>query len=104
MSRLVVTRPRQDCDMLRQYRLIVDDEFAYSIRRGQSIDIDPPRGRHCLVAAIDWGRSNSITIELSQGQQLRLEVSSNVKGWRLPLAIFYATIWCDRCLYLMQVQ
>jgi hypothetical protein len=86
--------------MLRNYRLIVDSDLTYTIGRGQSIDIDLPPGRHRLIAAIDWARSNPVEIDLLPGQDRRLEVGSNVEGWRLLLAALYATIWRRRYLYL----
>src|SRR5262249_2606798 len=101
--KLVITRPRQYADMLRQYRLVVDSDLAYTIGRGQSVDISLPPGRHRLIAAIDWARSNPVEIELLPDQDCRLEVGSNVAGWRLLLAVLYATVWRDRWLYLRPV-
>lgn len=100
MAKLVIARPRQYADMLRRYRITVDGELAARIATGQSVEIDLPPGGHRIVATIDWARSNPVEIDAEASGKHRLEVGSNVAGWRLLLGILYATIWRDRYLYL----
>jgi len=100
MATLSISRPRQYADALRQYRVLIDDAEAAAIRPGQTIDIDVPPGKHRVVAAVDWVRSNPVEFEALPGGYHRLEVGSNVAGWRLLLAGVYATVWRDRYLYL----
>jgi len=78
VATLSITRPRQYTDMLRRYRVLIDDAEAAMIPPGQTIDIDLRPGRHRIVAAIDWARSNPVEFEAQPGSHYRLEVGSNV--------------------------
>jgi hypothetical protein len=100
VATLTITRPRQYADMLRTYHLIVDGHDAATIRAGEDVDIELSRGRHRVMAAIDWAHSYPVEIDVLPGGHYHLEVGSNMAGWRLLLAIAYATIWRDRYLYL----
>jgi hypothetical protein len=79
---------------------MVDGDPAITIGPGQSVDIELPSGRYHFTAAIDWARSNPIEIDVSTGGDHRLEVGTNAAGWRWLLVTLYATVWCDRYLYL----
>jgi hypothetical protein len=99
VATLSIARPRQYADAFRKYRVLIDDAEVATIRPGEAIAIDLPPGRHRVVAAIDWARSNAIEIDAHPGGHHRIEVGSNVGGWRLLLAVAYATVWRDRYLY-----
>src|SRR5262245_59258051 len=94
-----MTRPKQYADRLRRYRIVVDDIQVAMIKAGERVEINLPIGRHQVFAAIDWARSNSIEIDVLPGRCHHLEVGSNLSGWRLLLAIAYATIWRQQYLY-----
>jgi hypothetical protein len=100
VATLSIARRRQYADALRQYRVLIDDVEAAKIRPGQTIDIDLAPGRHRVVAVIDWARSNPFEFDAQTGRQYRIEVGSNVAGWRLLFAVAYVTVWRDRYLYL----
>lgn len=102
MAKLIVARPRQYVDMLRRYKILVDGERAATIRRGETVELELPPGRHEITARIDWGRSNPVAIQAGEGESHCLEVGSNANG-RLLLAILYVTIWRDQYLYLKAV-
>ena len=95
-----ITRPRQYTHLLRSYRVFIDGAHAATIRRGQTVEIDLPSGRHSAVAVIDWCRSNRVDFDAVPGSLLRLEVGSNVVGWRLLWAFIYVTAKRDQYLYL----
>jgi hypothetical protein len=102
MATLILTRPRQYVDMLRRYTIIVDGHRRATIRRGQTISLDLPPGRHQVVAKIDWCRSNPVEIEVGPEGRHFLEVGSNLTGWRILNALAYIIRWPDRYLYLRE--
>jgi len=55
-----------------------------------------------FLLPIDWARGNPVELEALPGSHRCLEVGSNVAGWRLLLAIAYASLWRDRYLYLKE--
>jgi hypothetical protein len=52
------------------------------------------------VARIDWCGSNSVRVKVRQGVTYDLEVGSNLRGWRLLVAIVYVTVLHSEYLYL----
>lgn len=100
MATLTITRPDQLANLVRRYRLIVDGKEVVAIPGGHVVDIELPPGRHRIIAAVNWARSNPIEFELSDDEHIVLEIGSNCAGWQLPLQILYFTIWSDRCLFL----
>jgi hypothetical protein len=71
MATLRVTRPGGGFrDALRAYRIIIDDQDAGKIRRGQTIDIPTTPGSHRIRAALAYvavGDVGSETIEITLG-------------------------------------
>jgi hypothetical protein len=104
MAKLIVYRLRQYADMLRSYAILVDGKPVATIRRGQTIEVELPSGRHRITSMIDWARSNPVELEARSEGVYHLEVGSNLRAWRLLLAILYVTVWRDRYLYLKIVD
>jgi len=46
MAKLIVTRPRQFADRLRQYRILIDGDPAATIGPGQTVEVELAPGRH----------------------------------------------------------
>jgi hypothetical protein len=61
-----------------------------------------PEGEHAIIAHIDWARSDSLTIHIRAAALTTVEVGSNVTGWRLLAALYFATFERSRYLYIRQ--
>lgn len=73
-------------DRLRSYEVILDDRRAASIARGQSLTLEAEAGHHTLHLRIDWCRSPSVDLDLSEGQEVRIRCWPNA---RPTLKLFY---------------
>jgi hypothetical protein len=99
-STLWITRSRQFRDVFSDYRVLIDGVEWATVGRGQTTWIIFPSGRHRVEAAVDWCHSNPVELDAEPGAFYRMEVGSNVTGWRLLIGLAYVTIWLDRHLYL----
>src|SRR5689334_6745922 len=97
---LIVTRPRQFADLLRHYRIVVDDQDVGTLKRCEELRIELPEGEHRMVARIDWARSNYLSFGIRIGETAEIEVGSNARGWRLIAAPYFATLGFRNYLYL----
>ena len=97
---LILTRPRQYADRLRQYRIIVDDQEVGRLSVGEELRVELPEGEHRMVARIDWARSNYLSFGIRAGETTEIEVGANARGWLLIAAIYFATIGYWQYLYL----
>jgi hypothetical protein len=86
--------------MLRRYAILVDGERVATVGRAQAIELELPAGRHRITATIDWAKGNPVDMEANPEGVYHLEVGSNLGGWRILLAFFYATMWPGQWLYL----
>lgn len=82
----MLTRDRGAVDYLRSYRIMLDGKRIGSIKNGQTRTFSIIPGRHELVVKIDWCRSNSMNLEIREGQTLQASCSSPFRGIRWILA------------------
>jgi hypothetical protein len=82
--------------------VLIDGIEWATVGRGQTTRILFPSGRHRVEAKVDWRHSNPVELDAQPGASYRMEVGSNVTGWRLLIGLAYVTIWRYRCLYLKQ--
>ena len=92
-------RIRRDPDgvaeRFRGYRILLDGEPAGLVRRGETAELVTEAGHHRLQLAIDWGRSETLELELASGQELELRCWTNAS----PLtALYWATVGRRRYL------
>jgi len=81
-------RRREFADLLRSYRIVVDDDVIGRIRSGGEVRFDVAPGRHHMHLRIDWCRSNTLEF-WSDGKTLELECGSNLAGFRSLRALRY---------------
>jgi hypothetical protein len=87
-SRIILTRVVDYFAMWRKYRVFVDGQKVGTIlyRKTEYLSVRP--GRHRVQVRIDWWRSNLVSIDIAEGEDIYLECGSNLKGWRWTLAWF----------------
>ena len=78
MPTLVVTRSRDFADILRSYRIILDGVLVGRVWRGQTIQLEIPRGRHVIAAKIDWCRSDPKVINCDTDEVCYVEVGCDI--------------------------
>lgn len=76
-------------DRLRPYKVLLDGEAVGEVLDGATCTVIAPEGMHVVKLTIDWCESNPVTVETVPGSPQRLTVSSNLRGWRRALALWY---------------
>ena len=76
-------------DRLRTYTVLLDGQAMGEVRDGETCVVIAPEGRRVVKLTIDWCESNPLTVETVSGSPQRLTVSSNLRGSRRALALWY---------------
>ncbi len=72
-SAIVVSRDRRGWrDRMRSYDVVIDDEQVAKVKRGQRIELPIASGRHEIFMRINWGRSQSIQLDVPPGESIQL--------------------------------
>jgi len=86
---IYIYRKPADADKLRAYTVLVDGQAMCEVRDGETCTVIAPEGKHVVKLTIDWCESNPLTVETVSGSRQRLTVSSNLRGSRRALALWY---------------
>ncbi|MFD0851115.1 hypothetical protein ACFQ07_02715 [Actinomadura adrarensis] len=82
-SHVIITRPRWGGrDLLRAYRILIDDQDYGKIKRGQRINIDIAPGNHIAIARIANNGSRPVEFTTQPGQTVHLEVAPGGNGFQ----------------------
>jgi hypothetical protein len=94
---ITIRRDGGYADKLRSYQIVIDGKTVASIRDGEEekIKVD-----HEIYAEISWARSNKIKFNYHDGDEISFNCKSNIRGAKIFLGIFYATIFSHRYLNL----
>lgn len=76
-------------DRLRAYTVRLDGKAVGEVLDGTTCTVIAPEGMHVVKLTIDWCESNPVTVEAVPGSPQRLTVSSNLRGSRRALALWY---------------
>jgi hypothetical protein len=102
---LIVARaPEGWPDRYRAYRLVIDSKVHAKIRRGSQASASVAPGRHSVRMRLDWCGSQTLDLDLRDGERAYLTCQSGVRKARgnpfklkaklvLPL---YLTVWRTR--------
>lgn len=86
---LRITRPKGMADMIRAYRIRVDNTERGAIKAGETIEFPIDAGLRHVVARIDWCGSPVLPIQAAPGATIELVCESNLQDYRMFLARFY---------------
>ena len=79
---LVVRRPRGGWrDFARSYRIEVDGRRRGRLRRGRTVELKVPAGRHVVRARIDWTGSPELDVEVPAGSSVTCCVEPAGGAW-----------------------
>ena len=77
MSIIKITRKHEWADMLRVYKIFIDDIHSGNIKRNETKEFYVDNGVHVVCAKIDWVRSNDVSVDVNNAM-VELEVGSTV--------------------------
>jgi hypothetical protein len=86
-------------DRVRAYKVVLDGNVIGEIKNGQQVEFDVAPGKHQLNLKIDWCRSNIVDFEINQST-VEFECGSNLRGFKILLAIFYVTFLRSKYIWL----
>jgi hypothetical protein len=98
MATLKVTRDSGYADRLRAYAIMLDGKKIGELKNGESKNFSISTGPHALTMKIDWCGSETIKFSAAEDESLLFSVSSNLRGVKVFLAIWYVLF--DRSSYL----
>jgi hypothetical protein len=101
---LSIKREPAYADMLRNYVVVLDGRPIGKIGDGETQNFDIKPGTHTLFMRISWTRSPKVRFYMKNGQQVAFHCSSNLKGSRILLIIFYVTILRTRYIKLVRTD
>jgi hypothetical protein len=97
-----ISRDRGYADRLRDYRVLLDGTEIGRLGNGAAKTFEIPAGQHQLMIKVDWGRSNIVAFDAGESQSARFLCGSNLRGWRIVLALYYATFGFRHYLWLRE--
>lgn len=100
MSTLRLTRSAQFADLLRSYKIFVNDREVGALARGSVLEVEVPSGPLTIQARIDWGRSEPLVVEAAPKQRIEIQVSNHWGAW---LALWAVTFGARSYLELKQL-
>jgi hypothetical protein len=86
---LKVSRDSGYADSLRAYAVVLDDKKIGELRNGETKEFSIPPGPHKLSLKIDWCGSRALNVTATEGKTLSFRASSNLRGLRLLLNLWY---------------
>ena len=81
-ANLKVVRRSGYSDLLRSYKIFVNDVYVGIIARNDVLDLAIPAGPVKVEARIDWTKSEPLTVDAAPNQTIEVEVSNNWGPWR----------------------
>ena len=105
MPLLQITRSNEYTNRLRNIKIFVDGKQAGVIKNNETENFELPAGNHTLKAKIDWAGSNTISLQLNEGETKKFELTSFAKHNPLGIfaAIYYTTMATNKYLNLEAV-
>jgi hypothetical protein len=95
-----VSRDGGYADRLRDYRVLLDGAEIGRIGNGAAKRFEIRSGQHQLMIKVDWGRSNIVAFDIGENQSARFLCGSNLRGWRIVLAVYYMSFGFRNYLWL----
>ena len=86
MATIKIRRTNDYINVMRDYRLFIDNQKIGTISNGQTKDFEIQAGRHSLIAKIDWCRSQELFFEINNNETKIILVGAlKHSKWSMPL-------------------
>jgi len=99
MAILRISRDSGYADYVRSYCVLLDGKEIGRIANGETKNFRIAAGNHELRLKLDWAGSRTLKFAARDTDTMAFRVSSNLRGWRLLLALWYAVF--DTTSYLV---
>ena len=98
-----ITRVRPYSDMMRAYKIFIDDVECGKIAIDETQEFEVANGNHTVCVKIDWCRSNELCVNVNDSV-VELEVGTSVTGWRILFVRLYITLLRNKYLFLREKE
>jgi len=100
-SRLTIVRRGGYTDMIRSYKIFVNDGPVGTVGRDAVLNVEIPSGPLKVQARIDWAESRPLMIEVAPNEKIQIEVSNR---WGVLLGLWGVTFGFRSYLKLERLQ
>lgn len=98
MSTILLRRARGMHDLIRDYKVFLDDREVAHISHGGECRFTVAPGAHRIQLRIDWCSSPELRVHVGEGEEFIMDCGNNVSN---PLAVLvYITLWRGKYLWL----
>ncbi|MBP9842448.1 MAG: hypothetical protein KBC62_00425 [Candidatus Pacebacteria bacterium] len=101
-KKIIIKRVSGYADRMRPYVVMLDGKAIGEVANNQTVELYVDDGIHSINMKIDWCRSNIVNFK-SDKDITEFECGSNLKGFKIILAIFFVIFLRDKYLWLKQV-
>jgi len=98
-----ITRVKQYANKLRAIGIYVNGNKIDTIDDGETKKIKLDPGDNEVYVKIDWCKTKPLKINTEENKTTKLELGSNLSGWKLLLSIYYIIFNTSEYLYLKEL-
>ncbi len=98
-----VKRVKQYANKTRAIGIYINNKKVDTIRDGETKSFEVDTEENEISAKIDWCKTKPIKIKTAENEISRLELGSNLSGWKLIFSIYYVLFNTSEYLYLKKV-
>ncbi|RYM35409.1 hypothetical protein ERX46_00010 [Brumimicrobium glaciale] len=95
-----IKRVKQYANKARAIGIYINNEKVDTIKDGETKSFELDAGENDISTKIDWCKTKPLKIESEENGTIKLELGSNLSGWKLLLGIYYITFKTSEYLYL----
>ncbi|MCP4440993.1 MAG: hypothetical protein GY810_18885 [Aureispira sp.] len=100
--RIVIERISQYANSLRKINIYINEEKVDPINDGERKVYGALPGENEIYAKIDWCQTKPLSFFLNEGEEMHLELGSNLGGWKLFYSLYYMIFDTKNYLYLKE--
>ncbi|MDY7395559.1 hypothetical protein UMM65_09920 [Aureibaculum sp. 2210JD6-5] len=98
--KIEITRTKQYANKARSIGIYINNKKVDTIKDGETKTFELDAEENDIYAKIDWCQTEPQKIITKENETTRLELGSNLSGWKLLLASYYITFKTSEFLYL----
>jgi len=95
-----IKRVKQYANKARAIGIYINNKKVNTIRDGETKSFELNADENEIYVKIDWCKTKPLKIESVENETIKLELGSNLSGWKLLLGIYYITFKTSEYLYL----
>lgn len=95
-----INRVKQYTNKARAIEIYINNQKVDTIRGGETKSVELNDDENEIYVKIDWCKTKPLKIESIENETIKLELGSNLSGWKLLLVFYYIIFKTSEYLYL----